>query len=64
MSWSPCTIRTGTGAMRAAASAGGIGSGVGQPSGEILVFSMYLLNVRPRRRSAARCTRRMATVPR
>jgi hypothetical protein len=54
MSWSPWTISTGVGEMREAASAGGIGSGVGQPSGEIRVFSTRLLNARPRRRSAAR----------
>ena len=64
MSASPCTISSGTGAMRAAAAAGGSGSGVGQPSGEIRVFSTCLVNARPRRFSAARCTRRIATVPR
>ena len=64
MSWSPWTISTGVGEMREAASAGGIGSGVGQPSGEMRVFSTRLLKARPRRRSAARWTRRIATVPR
>ena len=64
MSWSPWTISSGVGEMRDAASAGGMGSGVGQPSGEIRVFSAYLVNARPRRLSAARWTRRIATVPR
>jgi hypothetical protein len=61
---SPCTISSGAGEIRAAASAGGSGSGVGQPSGEILVFRNCLAMKRPSRFSAMKCTRRIAWVPR
>ena len=46
------------GAMRAAASAGGIGTGFQRPE-LILVFSHVRVMSRPRRRSTAQCTRRI-----
>jgi hypothetical protein len=52
------------GEIIAAASAGGTGSGTGQPAGEIRVFSTCLVNARPRRFSAAKCTRRIGSVSR
>ena len=44
--------------MRAAASAGGIGTGFHRPP-LILVFSHLRVIIRPRRRSTAQCTRRI-----
>jgi len=57
-------ISSGVGAIIAAASAGGTGSGTGQPSGEIRVFSTCRVNARPSRFSAAKCTRRIGSVSR
>src|SRR5690242_15905907 len=62
-SWSPCTISSGVGAISAAASAGGSGTGSHRPA-EILVFSIVRVKNRPVRRSTAQCTRRIAWVPR
>jgi hypothetical protein len=64
MSWSPWTMSSGTGAIRLAASAGGMGSGLGQPPAEILVCRKYLAISRPSRFSAAKWTRRIGSVPR
>ncbi len=46
------------GATRAAASAGGVGTGFQRPE-LILVFSHMRVIIRPRRRSTAQCTRRI-----